>query len=448
MVLAGPDLPATRGFEVLRELAPILLDRPLAWLEVERRRLPDLNGGSACWSTILRDGHIELRGSVDNGDGNPRDGWGYSMSFKLFVIEDGREAWRAEIFGGGYEPILTGAFRLCVRGVSPAAFDAARARALALLPDHRDVTFDDSHALRGLIADFDRHGHVAWVRDFLKQPLRPGVPWVSAALCARKLELLGPDAETARAWATIEPHASRAWSALAEAGGDARTHEGDARFLAALTNPFSPRTIEAASRSHPVEAVAGAVTHVWADPAWRWLVADERDAFEAYARSWAPSSSATVTWQRAGHVASSDVDREIAAVFQPDAAIELASSYVLMGPPLAERGAMSHRCGIGTGHTVRRAIVEPSEIAARSGVIAVSQTNAEDRLACFGLVWLDAERQLVWRAVVHEEGERLERSPIELRVIDRGVSGWGAEITEHLRRIGETPNPTPRRKTV
>jgi hypothetical protein len=65
-------------------------------------------------------------------------------------------------------------------------------------------------------------------------------------------------------------------------------------------------------------------------------------------------------------------------------------------------------------------------------VIAVSQTNAEDRLACFGVVWLDAERQIVWRAVVHEEGEKLVRTPIAFDVIDRGRAGWGAEITEHL----------------
>jgi hypothetical protein len=434
IVLAGPDLPAERAFELLRELAPILLERPLQWVEVERQRLGDLDGRAACWSTVLRDGHVELRGGVDNGPGNPRDGYGYTMSMKLLEVAGGREAWRAEIHGGAYEPTLTGPIRLYVHGVSPTAFDAARARALALLPDHRDVTFEDSHALRGLIADFDRHGHVAWVRELLKRPLRPGAPWVSAALCARKIELLGPDAETARAWVTLEPHASLAWAALADAGGDASTREGDARFLAALTNPFSPRTIEAASRSHPVEAgaLADALAHVWADPAWRWLDADERDAFETFARSWAPSPSTTVTWLRAGHLASAEVDREIAACFLPHAAAQLASSYVLTGPPLAARGAMSNRCGLGTGHAVRRAIVAPSDLAARSSVVAVSQTNAEDRLACFGVVWLDAERQLVWRAVVHEEGEKLVRSPIALDVIDRGRSGWGVEITQRL----------------
>lgn len=442
VVLDGPSLTGEECLALVREVAPLVIGRPLALQEVERQTLADLDGRGACWSVVLRDGDVELRAGVFSGEGNPRDGYGYGLSVKLLVPSvDGARGWRAELYGGGWEPVLAGPIRLYVIGLSPETFEAVRARVRALLPRHRDITFDDAYTVRSLVSDFDRHGHVAWVKDFLAQPLRHGLPWLTADLCARKIELHGPDAETARAWLGFEPWASLAWTALADAGGDADTREGDARLLAALTNPFSPLLVEAASRSHPIEAeaLASAMAHVYRDPAWRWLDAEERAAFDARAHAWEPSAFTSVHWERPGHVASSAVDRELAEALHFQRAAALEHGYVVTGPPLAERGTLSHRVGIGTGHSVRRAVLEPHDVPSRSAVLAVSHTNAEDRLASFGLLWLDAERHLVWRAVLTEESGALVRSPLELRVIDRGTDGWGLRAADALSRLVTGP---------
>ncbi|MBN8610162.1 MAG: hypothetical protein J0L92_06245 [Deltaproteobacteria bacterium] len=435
VVLEGPGISVERGVELIRAAAPLVIGRALDLREVERVRLDDQDGRSACWAARWVDGDVELAASVMNGDGNPRDGYGYSMSVKLLASYEGRSpGWRAELIDGGWEPMFRGPIRLRLLGVTPEALDAIRVQAVALLGAHRDVTFDDPYALREVVETFDREGHHAWVRDFLARPLRSTDTWVSASLCARKMALLGADPETARTWLTIEPFASLAWSALAEAGGDATSSEGDARILAALTNPFSPCAIERAASARPIDASAlsAAMSHVFADPAWRWLDANDRDAYAARPDAWQPSACVSATWERPGHVPSAAVDREIATFFEAKGAARLETSYVHSGPPLAERGTLSHHCGIGTGHSVRRAIVELAPIAARSRVVAACQTNAEDRLACFGLVWLDATRHVVWRYVVHHEGEKLVRSPITFHLIDHGTEGWGAQIEASL----------------
>lgn len=435
VVFEGPEISVERGVELIHAVAPLVIGRALDLREVERVKLEDLDGRSACWGARWVDGDVELVAHVSNGPGNPRDGYGYSMSVKLLGRYEERSPWwRAELHDGSWEPTFRGPIRLRLLGVSPDAFDAIRARATAFLGAHRDVTLDDPYALRELVESFDREGHHAWVRAFLGRPLRVSDPWITASLCARKVSLLGADPETARTWVTLEPHASRAWTALADAGGDAITDEGDARLLAALTNPFSTCAIERAASTHPIDAtaLAGAMSHVFADPAWRWLDADDRDAHAARAEAWRPSASVSVTWERPGHVLSAAVDREIAAFFDAKDAARLETSYVHSGPPLAERGALSHQCGIGTGHSVRRAIVELAPIPSRSRIVAACQVNAEDRLACFGLVWRDATRQVVWRYVVRQEGEKLVRSPITFHVIDQGTDGWGAETAANL----------------
>jgi hypothetical protein len=332
VVLDGPSLTGEECLMLVREVAPLVIGRPLALQEVERQTLADLDGRGACWSVVLRDGDVELRAGVFNGEGNPRDGYGYGLSAKLLIPGvDGASGWRAELYGGGWEPVLAGPIRLYVIGLSPETFEAVRARVRALLPRHRDITFDDAYTVRSLVSDFDRHGHVAWVKDFLAQPLRQGLPWLTAELCERKIALHGPDPETARAWLGFEPYASLAWTALADAGGDASTREGEARLLAALTNPFSPGLVEAASKAYPIEAeaLAGAMAHVYRDAAWRWLDASERDAFEARAHAWEPSTSTEVRWARPGHVASNAVEREIAALLlEGAAALENAAEQV------------------------------------------------------------------------------------------------------------------------
>ncbi|MBX7194183.1 MAG: hypothetical protein K1X94_19165 [Sandaracinaceae bacterium] len=435
VLLAGPPISLEQGVELLRAIAPTLLERPIVLREAGREVQPDMDGRSACWSGRWVDGDVELVASVSNGDGNPRDGYGYNLSAKLLASFEGRPWWRAELYGGGWDPALSSPIRLGLLGVSPTAFDAIRARALEVLPTHRDVTFDDPYATRDVLDEFERGGHTEWLRTFLARPLLPHLPWMSAHLCELKVALRGPDTETARTWATIYPAQTLAWAALADAGGDAQTSEGDARWLAALTHPFSARSIEAAALAHPVEAsaLAAAMAHVFLDPSWRWLDPLDRDAFEARRDDWRAAESSRVEWERAGRVSSAAIDLELATLLGLRDAPKLEGSAIVTGPPIAGTGGLGVGCGLGPHHSVRRAILTLDEVPSRSDAVAVCHTNAEDRLACFGLAWLDAQRQVIWRSVLREIDGTFVRSPILIDVIDTGDGAWGAELAATLR---------------
>jgi hypothetical protein len=176
VLFAGSSISLEQGVELLRAIAPLLLERPIALREAGREVQPDMEGRSACWSGRWVDGDVELIASVSNGDGNPRDGYGYNLSAKLLAPFEGKPWWRAELFGGGWEPTLSSPIRLGLLGVSPTAFDAIRARALEVLPTHRDVTFDDPYAMRSLLQEFERGGHTEWLRTFLAPaPPQPAV---------------------------------------------------------------------------------------------------------------------------------------------------------------------------------------------------------------------------------------------------------------------------------
>jgi hypothetical protein len=442
ILLAGPPLSVARGAEVILDIAPLVIARPLSLVEVERKTLDDADGRGGCWAARWRDGDVELEASVGNGPGNPRDGYGYSMSVKLFSPYGEKASWwRAEFYGGGWEPHLTSPIRLGLLGVSPDAYAAIRARVLELLPEHRDITLEDAYAVRELVSSFDHHGHVEWVRDFLAQPLVPGVPWVTAELCARKIALRGADAETARTWVTRAPFASSGWSALAEAGGDANTSAESALFLAALTHPFSPVTIELAAPSFPVEggALAGAMAHLFRDDRFRWLGAADRDAFQLRADAWQPSPSRRVVWQRPAHLAYSAIDAEIVKLLGIPRVHAVTPEHVASGPPLANAGALTSRCGVGTGHSLRRAAIDVDVPAPRSRAIALCHVNCEDRLSSFGFAWLDPTAQVVWRWSLTGEGEAATRSPIEIDVIDLGNGAMGDSWVATLTAAAQCP---------
>lgn len=428
ILLAGPALSVARGAEVIREIAPLVIGRPLSLVEVEKNSLDDRDGRGACWAARWRDGDIELEAGVGNGEGNPRDGYGYSMGAKLIgPYKDKPSWWRAQLFGGGWEPDLQSPIRLSLLGVSPEAYAAIRARVLELLPEHRDVTLDDSHAVRELLSSFDHHGHVEWVRDFLARPLVVGPLWVTPELCARKVALRGADPETVRTWVTLAPYASAGWAALADLGGDASTSAEAARFLAALTNPFSAVAIERAAMGFPIEigALAGAMAHLFRDARWRWLAAADRDAYQVRADTWQPAPSRRVTWQRPALLPYSAIEKEIVKVLGIPRVQGVEPCHVASGPPLAEAGTLSNRCGIGTGHLLQRAAIDVSVPAPRSPAVALCHVNCEDRLSGFGLAWLDPTAQVVWRWSLTEEGGTAVRGPIEIDVIDSGDGATG-----------------------
>ncbi len=434
ILLAGPPLRLARVAEVLLDVAPIIVGRSLALQEVERERLPDGNGGSACWRAVWRDGDVEVVAIADNGPGNPRDGYGYGLSVKLMGPYMDKPWWRAEIYGGGYEPELQSPIRIGLLGLAPETYEAVRSRVLELLPEHRDVTFDDAHAVRSLVQDFDHHGHEAWVRDFLARPILLNTAWASAALCERKLALHGPDLDTVRRWLYLAPASSRAWQALADAGGDGAISPEDASFLAALTHPFSARAIETAGACAPIPgaALAAAMAHVFHDPWWRWIDVEDRDRFDRNTTAWVPAPSRRVVVETR---ASQPIDAILAELFarvqMPNAAA-VQHGPAITGAPLADPGALSSACGIGTGHSLRRAAIELAEPVARSRLLAVCHTNCEDRLSTFALAWFGPQAQLVLRTSLTGEPLVATRTPIQIDLIDMGDGTWAESVAQRL----------------
>jgi len=256
----------------------------------------------------------------------------------------------------------------------------------------------------------------------------------SAELCARKIALRGVDPETARTWVTIEPAATRGWQALADADGDEHTSAEEARFLAALTHPFSPRSLEAAGRGFPLEAgaLSGAMAHVFLDPRWRWIDPADRDAFEANGGAWSPAPSRRVTWTRPARVSFEAIDTELAKVLGFAQPLAITRGATVTGPPPAPRGPLSPPCRLGPGPPAPRAILEPPQPVPRSRAVAVCHTNCEDRLSSFGLAWLGPQQQVVWRSSLTGEVAAAVRTPIELDVIDGGDGTWGDSIVRAL----------------
>lgn len=69
ILLAGPSLSVARGAEVILDIAPLVIGRPLALVEIERKTLDDADGRGGCWAARWRDGDVDL------GDGAMGDSW-------------------------------------------------------------------------------------------------------------------------------------------------------------------------------------------------------------------------------------------------------------------------------------------------------------------------------------------------------------------------------------
>lgn len=432
IVFTGPELRPERAAEIFCEVAPLVVGRPLALREGVGA---SSSGGGTCWRRQWDDGDVSVIAGVAEGHGNPRDGDGYLIDCEIKGPYDGKLWWRATLHQAcGTAPILGSPLAFDVLGLSPAAFDAVRARIAALLPEHRDVTFEDAYAVRCLVEERALRGEHDWLRDFLARPILPHHGWASAALCERKIALRGLDVETARTWTQLAPESSRAWEALADVGGGPETSAAEARWLAALTHPFALRAIEAAGEVAPLPstALAAAMAHVFHDPRWRWLDARDRDGFAAAADAWRPAPSRRLTLARPVSPNRDALTVEIARAAGFEGARWIPGRAAIYGPPLAPPGTLSARCGVGTGHSVRSAEIALAAPSARSRVVATCHTNCEDRLASFGLVWCGPERQIVWRTSLAGEPPLATQSPVEVDVIDGGDGRWGDAALEAL----------------
>lgn len=205
IVFSGPPLSPQRALALMKEIAPLVIGRPLSLVRVEGGSLSDGNGAAACWFETWADGDVTLSATVDNDSGNPRDGWGYSITLKLMSrYLDKPQWWRAEINGGGWEPMLSSPFRVGLLGVTPADYEVIRARLVALLPEHRDQSFADAYAILATLEDFVNHGHSDWVKAYYAGQTSLPAPRLSAYLCAHKTGLMGPDPITAGTWVELE----------------------------------------------------------------------------------------------------------------------------------------------------------------------------------------------------------------------------------------------------
>lgn len=123
-------------------LASVLLARPVRLEPVQRRALPDPNGGGATYEADYAAAGVALRESIAGagGGGDPRDGYGYDLTFELQVSAPAGPV-RAKMYAGGMTPTPT-AFDVAIEGAPVHAFEALRSALRGLFGKDADHTAD------------------------------------------------------------------------------------------------------------------------------------------------------------------------------------------------------------------------------------------------------------------------------------------------------------------
>lgn len=240
-VFAGP-LEPERVHAALRAVAPVLAPGEHAWEQVEGESPPDRNGGAPLFRARWRsDRGAELRASLENGSGNPRDGWGYHAFAALEVGES-----ELRVAGAAWERRFRDAR---FEGALPAeAFDAVRA------------------ALADALGTEDRTDAPPWAAENARALLRAGRRDEARALLRRSKEkhpeagperarllseLEGPSVALLRERLPREGTDPALWEALAALGGDRDVAPADALLLAATLAPWDAARARAAAEARP-----------------------------------------------------------------------------------------------------------------------------------------------------------------------------------------------------
>lgn len=203
----------TRLRELFERMGGALLGRTLMLTQARRVSTYDINGADACFEATWSDGDITWEVSATSADGNPRDGYGYVLSFTL-KLPDGRLLRGSD---SGYSPTPT---QLQLRLENCTARDWLTLRALLRgeLGPERDRCLSGYSIVtvaKTLVAEGDTATAVALTRECLAavSPTESNHEQLIAFLAKHDLTAGGDAMQAREAPALLE-----SWLALERAG--------------------------------------------------------------------------------------------------------------------------------------------------------------------------------------------------------------------------------------
>ena len=233
------------SWELLREAAGAAAEaiglEAAAWREASRTALPDANGSSsdAFEAEWTRPGGA-LREEARSGYGNPRDGYGYDLSWRLELRRPGGPTVKVGLSDAAWGP-QPKTLTFVWEGVAPRELDRVREALRGVLGAACDRTDWPQYArdnVRGAL-DVDPDLARRWLAAALSAPGEPGDEFARRDLFALELELSGPSPELLRRRLAETPFDPAAWE-------DALS--GEHRALAAATlrrlRPADPTALE------------------------------------------------------------------------------------------------------------------------------------------------------------------------------------------------------------
>ena len=277
-------LPDTRAPAQLRglfaALAQVLAHQPVQWGAVQRTPLPDENFGEPmAYQAELDGGVATLSETVACNDGNPRDGWGYSMTIVLrvhgiaAVVTGENAAWepRCNALHLRLDHLLRGDFaalRAAAAGVLDGATDQAfhlgwapeTVEALAQIGDADEARALCQAALAGTkVGDWGRDALLTWqardtgaVGDLERQLREAPADLQGWERAADGRVAAFPAARVARIAAVLSPFDGRAQHRAADVGGEPALLQAAGAWFG---HPFWPSAANAAD--WPVAPAAG-----------------------------------------------------------------------------------------------------------------------------------------------------------------------------------------------
>lgn len=161
--------PVERVRALFEQLAATLQGAPVSLQCVERKDEPDANGQHPCFVSRWTAGEISLAETVQSGSGNPRDGYGYELSWVLQLPEV-----TLTLRSGGWEPTVSSALQLDVTGTAKTWLQVREALRAAL-----GAEADQSNqpwVVRPVVTELTQEGDLATALELARASLAKAGP--------------------------------------------------------------------------------------------------------------------------------------------------------------------------------------------------------------------------------------------------------------------------------
>lgn len=388
--------------EWFRALAEAFAGVPLTWTVVAAAAERDLDGGpdlprwtDEAWAPGDAAGpRFTLRVGSGNGEGNPRDGYGYTSSAELTGPDGARVA--SARHGGGSPSFSP--FVVTLDGLDLARWETARRVLREGLPHLRDASLGDG-PVRTMVSQLASAGRMDDARRLLGRwaaapQVEPSWPRAVADLCARAAGFGMLDRALAERWVAASAASPAAWAFLAaNGGGGGRTAE-EARALAWRADPWRADALRDAwaRESEPAREVIRQLCVLRADPRLLW-----RPAGEATGDPWlaARAAEATAAGSRRLRPSRPGPPPDLAALLAARRGLPAAAKAMTPGPPPDGPAGAYAGGDVAPGWAVRTTWVWPS-VAGGPAFATVLRTNAADRCLHLGLLAGPGGRWIRW----------------------------------------------------